>query len=93
MKVKSSIVLAAALVLIESGEQSYACAAIQDVETTMRWDENQDIQSKAMAIWMTFKPKEIREAIQTLQVWWPKGDLQRIETLKLAVAQAKKQND
>lgn len=93
MKVKSSIILSAALVLIESGEQRYVCAAIQDVETTMRWEKKQDIQSKAMAVFLTFKPEKIRSDIQTLQEWWPKGDPRRVEALKSAIDLAKKRND
>lgn len=93
MKVKASLVLTEALTLIENKEHSYACAAIQDVETAMRWEQKQDIQSKAMSIWMTFKPKHVREDYKSLQEWWPKGDPQRIETLKLAIAAAKKRND
>jgi hypothetical protein len=94
LKVKSSEVLTKALALIESGEQKFACAAIQDVETQIRWDTGaNNVVSKAMKVWMTFKPSHVSENLKNLQEWWPKGDPQRIETLKLAVAMAKKGND
>lgn len=94
MKVKSSEILTKALALIESGEQNFACAAIQDVETQIRWDSNvNNVFSKAMQVWMTFKPKRVSETLKNLQEWWPKGDPERIETLKLAIAKARKAND
>jgi hypothetical protein len=93
MKVKSSLVLSEALVLIENGAQTFVCAAIQDVETTMRWAEKEDIKSKALSLWMTFKPERVLEQYKTLQQWWEKGDPERVETLKLAIAAAKKRND
>lgn len=94
MKVKSSVVLTKALVLIESGEQTYVCAAIQDVETQIRWDNDvANVISKAMQVWMTFKPKNISESRKNLQEWWPKNDPARIETLKSAIVKAKQGND
>lgn len=92
MKVKASLVLTKALELIETQQQSFVCAAILDVEVAMRWDQNQEISSKAMPIWMTFVPKEIKSN-QSIREWWPKGDVRRIETLKSAIATAKKRND
>lgn len=93
MKVKSSVILAEALRLIESGQQHYVCAAIQDVETQMRWDSGKEISSKAMDVFMTFKPKRIIEGIKRIQEWWPKGDPERLIALKQAIEKAKKQND
>lgn len=94
MKVKSSVILTQALALIESGQQSFVCAAIQDVETQIRRDnDGANVISKATAVWMTFKPKRVSENLKNLQEWWPKGDPERIETLKAAIEKAKKGND
>ena len=94
MKVKSSVILAKALELIQSGEQRYVCAAIQDVETQMRWDEGvPNIISKASKIWMTFKPPHVSDNLKNLQQWWDKGDPKRVETLTKAIETAKKAND
>lgn len=93
MKVKSSVVLSKALEQIELGAQNFVCAAIQDVETQMRWDSGDNIISKATQLWMTFKPPAIHDNVKSLQQWWPKFDPQRIEVLKLAIAKAKKNND
>lgn len=96
IKLKSSDVLTVALGLIESGEQTYACAAILDVHVTARLcspSGTEEATSKAMKLWMTFKPKKIPEANQNTQEWWPKGDPERIKTLEKAIALALKQND
>ena len=94
MKVKSSEILTKALKLIENGEQKFVCAAIQDVETQIRWDAGvNNVISKAMQVWMTFKPKHVSENLKNLSEWWPKGDPIRVETLKLAIDKAKKGND
>jgi hypothetical protein len=93
MKVKSSVVLTKALQLIESNQQSFVCAAIQDVETEMRWEANENVVSKAFVIWMQFKPPIIRDDVKHLQQWWPKGDPERIATLQKAIAIAEARND
>ena len=93
IKVKSSVILTEALALLESGEQSFICAAIQEVETSRRWASGQEISSKAMSILLTFKPEKIQPEMKLYAQWWAKGDPTRIETLKLAIAKAKKQND
>lgn len=95
MKVKSSEVLAKALLLIENGQQQFACAAIQDVETQMRWDLNgENIVSKAQKIFNEFKPKKMQtNPNASIMEWWPKGDIARVEALKLAIDRAKKGND
>lgn len=94
MKVKSSEVLAKALALIEGGEQQYVCAAILDVETQIRWDNNgENVISKASKVWMTFKPENISESRKNLQEWWIKGDPARIDTLKLAIIKSLAMND
>lgn len=93
MKVKSSIILTEALRLIETGAQHYACAAIQDAETQMRWDTKKEIVSKATEVFMTFKPKRIGESNKRIQEWWPRKDPERIEVLKQAIEKARKQND
>lgn len=93
MKVKSSLVLTKALAQIESGAQNFVCAAIQDVETQMRWDSGDNIISKANQVWLTFKPPAIHDNVKSLQQWWPKFDPRRIEALKLAITKAAKNND
>ncbi len=93
MKVKAVVILEEALKLIISGEQKFVCSAIQDVETTMRWELRQEITSNALAIFYTFKPKEVRKDVQMYSEWWPKGDERRIEALTKAIALAKKQNN
>jgi hypothetical protein len=93
VKVKSSVILAEALVLLESGAQQYICAAIQDAETTRRWATGEDVRSKALEVLMTFRPEKIRDDVKSLAEWWPRGDPARIETLKQAIIKAKRQND
>ncbi len=93
MKIKAVIILEEALKLIESGEQKFVCAAIQDVETTMRWECGHEITSNALSVFTTFKPKEVRKDVQIYSEWWPKGDIRRIEALKSAIILAKKQNN
>lgn len=94
MKVKSSVILTAALALIETGEQTYACAAIQDVETQMRWDLNgENIVSKAQNIFNRFKPKSIPERDASIQQWWPKGAPERLQALQDAIKAAIKAQD
>lgn len=93
MKVKSSIILAESLKLIESGEQSFACAAILDVETSLRWQHKENVTSKAMQVFEKFRPKGIADAMKLYSEWWPKGSPDRIVALNAAIAVAKKQND
>lgn len=94
MKVKSSVVLTQALALIESGQQSFACAAIQDVETQMRWDSGENIISKAQKVFNTFMPEEMKKNNNSaIMEWWPKGSPARIEALTQAIAVARKAND
>jgi hypothetical protein len=94
MKVKSSEVLRKALALIESGEQMYACAAIQDVETDLRFANNgKDVKTNAAKIFSVYKPAEIPENMKTSQGWWPKGSTLRIDALKKAIGMALKRGD
>ena len=94
MKVKSSVVLQAALALIESGEQSYACAAIQDVETQMRWDAGgENVISKAQKVFNGFKPEEILPRDASIQPWWPKAAPERVTALLGAIKAAIKAQD
>lgn len=93
IKVKASEVLSKALELIKSKEQTFVCAAIQDVETQIRWDRKEDVKSNAMKIWWRFKPDKVSDNLKNLQQWWDKGDPLRIETLEKAIAVAKKAND
>ena len=93
IKAKASVILALALTEIKEGRQQFVCAAIQDVETQMRWDNKEDVKSNANKIWMRFKPEEVHDNLRNLQQWWPKGDPIRIETLEKAIAVAKKAND
>ena len=93
MKVKSSLVLQKALELILKGEQSFACAAIQDVETQMRWDLNgENIVSKAQKTFDQFKPKRIVSNAAIME-WWPKGSPERVAALEEAIKVARKGND
>lgn len=93
MKVKSSVVLTQALALIQSGEQAFACAAIQDVETQMRWDLNgENIVSKAQKTFNQFKPARITSNASIME-WWPKGSPERLVALQQAIEAAKKAND
>lgn len=93
MKVKASVVLTAALDLILTGKQTFACAAIQDVETQMRWDaDGENIVSKAQSIFNTFKPDRIKTNISIVE-WWPKGAPERIAALESAIKLAKQRND
>jgi hypothetical protein len=93
MKVKSSIILADALKLIESGEQTFACAAILDVETALRWEHKENVTSKAMQVFERFRPKRVVDAMKIYGEWWPKGSPDRIIALNAAIVAAKKQND
>lgn len=95
MKVKSSVVLAKALELIESKAQTYACAAIQDVEVQMRWDLNgENVISKAQKVFDEFKPPKMKTNLNaSIMEWWPKGDPARIVALQQAIEVAKKRND
>lgn len=94
MKVKSSVILEECLRLIETGEQIFVCAAIQDVETQIRWDNNgENVSSKAMKVFEAFRPKTVPEVIKLYGEWWPKKSPDRIVALKAAIEVAKKQND
>lgn len=86
MKVKSSLVLQGALARILDGRCNYACAAIQDCETDLRYENNgENIVSKATQIFNTFKPKSVPELNKGIQEWWPKGSEERVVALKLAI--------
>lgn len=93
MKIKSSLILIEALKLIENGEQSFACAAILDVETSLRWEHNENIISKATQIFERYRPKSVVLAMKTYGEWWPKNSNDRIIALKSAIELAQKQND
>lgn len=93
IKLKSSYVLQKALALVESKEQRYACAAIQDVETQERWDAGEDVKSNALKIFQQFKPASVLDSRKNIQEWWPVGDPARIEAMTKAIERAKKQND
>lgn len=93
MKVKSSIILAEALKLIESGEQSFACAAILEVETCLRWKHKENVTSKASQIFERFKPKHVPETQKLYSQWWATNSPDRIVAIKAAIEAAKKQND
>ena len=94
MKVKSSVVLTQALALIETGAQSFACAAIQDVETQMRWDSGENVTSKAQKVFNGFMPERMKENKNaSITEWWPKGSPERIEALEAAIQAARKAND
>lgn len=94
MKVKSSTVLEGALRLINSGEQRYACAAIIDVETSIRWaNDGDNVVSKAMPIFKTFMPQDVPKASASCQAWWPKGDPGRPKALEDAIALALSKGD
>lgn len=94
IKLKASFVLEEALNLILNKSQSFACAAIQDVETQVRWDNNGDeVKSNAAKIFAQFKPKDKRDDMKLFGEWWPKDDERRIDALKQAIEIAKKRND
>ena len=93
MKVKSSVVLTEALTRIESNIQSFACAAIQDVETDMRFQHNENVSSKASMFFAKYKPKIIDENMKATQPWWPKGSQERITALRNAIKDALTKND
>lgn len=85
-KAKSSEVLAEALLRIRTGTQRYACAAIQDVETDLRYANNgKDVKSNALKTFQRFKPTRITESTKNLQEWWPVGDIARIDALEKAI--------
>lgn len=88
MKVKSSVVLELALQVIQQGQQHYACAAIQDVETTMRMEQGENVTSNAQKIFNSFMPKRVNLAIKLYGEWWPKGSEERITALEAAIKQA-----
>ena len=94
MKVKSSEVLQEALARIIDGRCRYACAAIQDVETDMRYaNGNKDVRCNALKIFSTLRPPEVKLINSTIREWWPVRDPLRIVALEKAIAIAKKSND
>lgn len=88
MKVKSSVVLGLALQAIQQGQQNYACAAIQDVETTMRMDQGENVTSNAQKVFNRFMPKSVNPAIKLYGEWWPKGSVDRITAMEAAIQYA-----
>ena len=86
MKVKSSVILSGALELIETGTQRYACAAIQDVETDLRFLHNENVTSKAMQVFSRYQPAWVNDNVKLSQTWWPKDSPDRITALKSAIA-------
>jgi hypothetical protein len=70
-KLKASFILQHALERIKDGRQRYACAAIQDVETELRWKSNDEVRSNALKVFHQFKPSRINDSLKTLQEWWP----------------------
>ena len=92
MKVKASLVLTMALAKIKACEHSFACAAIQDAEVDLRYQHNDNISSKAQAIFNTFKPERIKTNASIME-WWPKGAQERIDALEQSIQIAKQRND
>lgn len=82
MKLKASHVLSDALLLIETGKQQYACAAIQDVETSVRLDLGEEVSSNAMQIFSKFMPARVKPQIKLYSQWWDKGSTERIEAFE-----------
>lgn len=94
MKIKSSEILERAKALILSGEQSFACAAIQDVETDLRYANNgKDVKNNAAKFFAPYRPENIPDNMKASQPWWPKGASERIDALDNAIADAKKKGD
>ena len=93
MKVKSSEILSTALDLITSGKHQYACAAIQDAETTIRFEVKEEVSSNAMQIFSKFMPARVNPQIKLYSQWWEKGSVERIAALQKAIETAKKRND
>lgn len=91
---KSSYVLLEALKLINGNKQTYACAAIQDVETTLRYANNgRDVKTNATSIFAKYRPSDIPDNMKASQGWWPKGSALRVEALEKAIEFAKKKGD
>ena len=93
IKVKASEVLTEALARILDKRQFFACAAIQDVETDIRYEKKDEVKSNAAKIFSQFKPKQVRDDMKIFSEWWPKGDERRIDALKMAIEVAKKAKD
>jgi hypothetical protein len=93
VKLKSSIVLQDALDMITDGRHRFVCAAIQDVETSVRLDTGVEVKSGAMKLFLKFKPAHIKDDVRTIQEWWPKGSELRVQALQDAITLAKKQGD
>ena len=85
MKVKSSVILQTALESIESGKQRYACAAIQDAETDLRFLHKENVTSKAMQVFSRYQPAFVSDNVKLSQAWWPKDSPDRITALKHSI--------
>ena len=94
LKLKASDVLSRALNLIQTGQQRYACCAIQDVETQVRWDTGeQNVSSKAMNVFSTFMQTTVKPEYKSLGEWWPVGSPDRLAALEKAILLAIKRGD
>jgi hypothetical protein len=93
MKLKSSEVLQSALNNIIAGHQQYACAAIQDVETSCRLLLGENVTSSAQKVFNRFMPRTVNPAIKLYGQWWPKGDYGRIVALENAISYAESVSD
>lgn len=93
MKVKSSIILQTALESIESGDQRYACAAIQNAETDLRFLHNENVTSKAMQVFSRYQPTWVNDNIKLSQTWWPKDSPDRIIALQSAIKACSSKGD
>jgi hypothetical protein len=85
--------LRTALESIESGNQRYACAAIQDAETDLRFLHNENVTSKAMQVFSRFQPAWVNDNVKLSQTWWPKDSPDRIAALKSAIATTESKGD
>ena len=93
MKIKSSVILQTALDSIESGKQRYACAAIQDAETDLRFLHNENITSKAMQMFSRHQPSWVNDNVKLAQAWWPKDSPDRIIALKSSIKSSIEKGD
>ena len=93
MKMKSSDVLRQALNSLLLGTQQYACAAIQDAETTKRFEVGEEITSNAAGVLSKFMPSDQDKRIKLYGQWWPKGSPLRIEAVEKALKMAISRGD
>ena len=93
MKFKSSFILGEALKRILDGSQQYACAAIQSVETDLRFEHQENVTSKASSVFAKYRPQHVKDNVKDTQNWWPKGDALRVVAIESAIKYAASKGD